>query len=196
MANVADQRELMIRVREHDRDHALVAVQDSGVGIRPRSARPCIQRLLHHQARRYGHGIFRFAVRSLRGMADGCGPRATMAQARPSNSPSRSGRRHEPPLATARCIGRGGARGLRRRRRSVFARSAEQPVPLGGSARRAVRVGAGVAANQAARRGELSCARYQAAEAQRARLPGRARQGRISTCRSSSSPGTATCRCR
>jgi PAS domain S-box-containing protein len=35
MANVADQRELMIRVREHDRDHALVAVQDSGVGIPP-----------------------------------------------------------------------------------------------------------------------------------------------------------------
>ncbi len=35
MANVADQRELMIRVREHDRDLALVAVQDSGVGIPP-----------------------------------------------------------------------------------------------------------------------------------------------------------------
>ena len=35
MANVADRRELMIRVREHDRDHALVAVQDSGVGIPP-----------------------------------------------------------------------------------------------------------------------------------------------------------------
>src|SRR6478735_2318064 len=35
MANVADQRELMIGVREHDRDHALVAVRDSGVGIPP-----------------------------------------------------------------------------------------------------------------------------------------------------------------
>ena len=35
MANVADQRELMIRVREHDRDYALVAVRDSGVGIPP-----------------------------------------------------------------------------------------------------------------------------------------------------------------
>jgi PAS domain S-box-containing protein len=33
MANVAEQRELMIGVREHDRDHALVAVQDTGVGI-------------------------------------------------------------------------------------------------------------------------------------------------------------------
>jgi PAS domain S-box-containing protein len=35
MANVADRRELMIRVREHDRDHAMVAVQDTGVGIPP-----------------------------------------------------------------------------------------------------------------------------------------------------------------
>jgi len=35
MASVADQRELMIGVREHDRDYALVAVRDSGVGILP-----------------------------------------------------------------------------------------------------------------------------------------------------------------
>ena len=49
MANVADQRELMIRVREHDRDHALVAVQDFRRRHSPRSARPCIQCLLHHQ---------------------------------------------------------------------------------------------------------------------------------------------------
>ena len=35
MASVADQRELMIGVREHDRDYALVAVRDSGVGIPP-----------------------------------------------------------------------------------------------------------------------------------------------------------------
>src|SRR5262249_29768602 len=34
MANVADQRELVIGVRRHDREHALVAVRDSGVGIR------------------------------------------------------------------------------------------------------------------------------------------------------------------
>jgi PAS domain S-box-containing protein len=35
MASVADQRELMIGVREHDRDYALVAVRDSGIGIPP-----------------------------------------------------------------------------------------------------------------------------------------------------------------
>jgi PAS domain S-box-containing protein len=35
MTNVTDRRELMIRVREHDRDYALVAVRDSGVGIQP-----------------------------------------------------------------------------------------------------------------------------------------------------------------
>jgi PAS domain S-box-containing protein len=35
MTNVTDRRELMIRVREHDRDYALVAVRDSGVGIPP-----------------------------------------------------------------------------------------------------------------------------------------------------------------
>ena len=35
MANVAERRELMIRVREHDPAHVLVAVQDSGVGISP-----------------------------------------------------------------------------------------------------------------------------------------------------------------
>ena len=35
MANVAERRELMIRVREHDPAHVLVAVQNSGVGISP-----------------------------------------------------------------------------------------------------------------------------------------------------------------
>jgi signal transduction histidine kinase len=35
MANVVERRELMIRVREHDPAHVLVAVQDSGVGISP-----------------------------------------------------------------------------------------------------------------------------------------------------------------
>jgi PAS domain S-box-containing protein len=35
MANVAERRELMIRVRQHDPAHVLVAVQDSGVGISP-----------------------------------------------------------------------------------------------------------------------------------------------------------------
>jgi PAS domain S-box-containing protein len=35
MANVAERRELMIRVRQHDTAHVLVAVQDSGVGISP-----------------------------------------------------------------------------------------------------------------------------------------------------------------
>ena len=67
---------------------------------------------------------------------------------------------------------------VRRRRRSLDARGAQQPVSLGRLAGRAVRLGARVAASRAARRGQLPRARHQAAEAKRPRFPGRAGQGR------------------
>ena len=65
MANVVDRRELMIRVREHDRDHALVAVQTSA------SAFPLISSTVYSMPSSpprptvWGW-VFRFAVRSLR----------------------------------------------------------------------------------------------------------------------------------
>ena len=57
MASVTDRpRELVVRSQLDDSGQVLVAVQDSGVGIDPENAKQALQRLLHHQAQRHGHG--------------------------------------------------------------------------------------------------------------------------------------------
>ena len=80
MANVGERRELMIRVREHDPAHVLVAVQNSGVGISRISS--IVYSMPSSPPRLMVWAwVYRFAVRSLKDMVDGCGHLATKGRA-------------------------------------------------------------------------------------------------------------------